>query len=69
VTISEARRRARFIKERVFFLGLFGFKQAGIRDLSDHLILLEWVHVGDELIHIEAIRLPQGPSVDVTEMV
>jgi hypothetical protein len=55
VTISEACRRAR--------------KQAGIRDLSDHLILLKWVHVGDELMNIEAIRLPQGPSVDVTRMV
>jgi hypothetical protein len=36
--------------------------------MSDHLILPEWVHVGDELVDTKATRLPQGPSLDVTGM-
>jgi hypothetical protein len=37
--------------------------------MSDHLILLERVHGGGELVDIEAIRVPQGSSLDIPGMV
>lgn len=37
--------------------------------MTDHLILLDRVHMGDELVDMEASRFPQRPSLDVTWMV